>query len=135
MVGMASALSLMMLATGGIEKVGYFLPETGDFRRQEIQRAEGERDWPFVAQSGTLACAMIMGQPKVYFVPVAFAHKRGLLLDVNIFAMVLTNVGVNDAFTPYKTEEELIRRIAPFVAMGQMLCKQPAGPVVPGNEL
>ena len=131
-----AALSLMMLASVGVEQTGYFLPEKGDFRLQKIQKVEGEQDWPFVANDGTLLCATIMGQPKVYFVPSApFHHNRALILDVNAFAMILSNIGMNDALAPYKTPEELIRRIAPFVAMGNLLCKQKNGPNVPGGEL
>ena len=51
-------------------------------------------------------------------------------------ALSLTmRAAVGDALAPYKTPEELIRRIAPFAPMGNVLCKQKNGPNVPGGEL
>jgi hypothetical protein len=108
-----------------------------DFRFQTIERQRGEKDWPFVAGKGQLGCVMTLGQKSVFFIPDGRDDlNRAFLLDVNLLGMAIQNIGMKDVLAPYKTPEELIARIAPFVAQGRMLCDQKDSPViVPGAEL
>lgn len=116
--------------------VRHFLPGPGDVRFQAIRRVKGERDWPFIADEGRLACVMSMGHPVVMFLPSADGEKhRPFLLDYNLYNMMFINIGITDVLRPYDKPEELAERLAGFVTQGQMLCKYNDGPVVPGSEL
>lgn len=66
---MWTAAFLTIGISGAAMPAGDVFPGVGDFRLQEIHRAAGESEWPFVAESGTLLCAMVLRQPAVYFVP------------------------------------------------------------------
>ena len=130
MIGVVLAASVML------QPVGTFVPDASDVRMQKIARVEGESGWPFVADRGTLACVRAFPKSVVLFVPDGSQEdERGVLLDANPYAMMINNWGMKNVLLPYKTPEELIKRIAPFVAQGLMLCKQEDGPVVPGAEL
>ncbi|CAN7687376.1 hypothetical protein [Rhizobium sp. LjRoot254] len=130
MIGALPAAGLM------IQPAGFVVPDASDVRFQAISRANGEKDWPFVADSGKLACVRMFPGPVVVFIPDGAAAKdRGVILDANPYAMMINNWGVKNVLLPYDKPEELIRRIAPFVAQGRMLCKHNDGPVVPGAEL
>ena len=125
-----------VLAVHWVQPVNELFPTPGDFRFQPIRKTEGEKDWPFVREEGRLACVMSLGKPIVYFFPPYDGTKqRPFVLSVNLVEMGLTNFGMSGVLTPYDSYEELITRIAPFIAMGQMLCKYKDGPVVPGSEL
>lgn len=131
MIGALVALGLAFQS----QPAGWLEPESKDFRVQAIKKADGEKDWPFVATSGKLVCVPHWDDKLVMFVPDSGPDlDRGFLLHMNLFAMWSNNIGLKGVLLPYKTPEELIKRIAPFVAMGQMLCKQDKGPV-PGGEL
>jgi len=108
-----------------------------DFRFQSIERQIGEKDWPFLAKKGRLGCFMSLWEKTVFFIPDGRDDlNRAFLLDVNLLSMAIQNMGMKDVLAPYKTPEELIARIAPFVAQGRMLCDQKDSPViVPGAEL
>lgn len=116
--------------------VSDFFPRTEDVRLQKIHRVEGEKDWPFVADDGELACVMSMGRPVVMFIP-ATSHggHRPYVLDFNVFNMVMFNIGMTDVLRHVDKPEDIIPRIARFVIQGQMLCKYNDGQVVPGSEL
>lgn len=132
---MNGALVAGLLMTAGAMPAGDFIPEAGDFRFQQIRKAAGEREWPFVAASGMLACTKVMGSRAVYFVPDETDLGRAFALDVNLFAMSMVNLGMTDILAPYDDAEQLIQRIAPFVTMGQRLCDQEPGKLVTGPEL
>jgi hypothetical protein len=115
---------------------GWFEPGMEDVHFQTIKKSEGEKDWPFVASSGKLLCVSMVPGPVVAFIADGSAEKdRPLLLDANPYNMMIQNWGLKNVLLPYDKPEELIKRIAPFVAMGHMLCKQKNGPGVPGGEL
>lgn len=132
---MNGALLAGFLVTAGIVPAGDILPMPGDFRFQKIQKAAGETDWPFVAKSGMLGCAKVFGGRAVYFLPDETDMNRAFNLDVNVFAMSMVNFGMTDILAPYDNAEQLVRRIAPFVTMGQRLCDQAPGTFVSGPEL
>lgn len=111
-------------------------PGVGDFRMQKIHRAAGESEWPFVAESGTLLCAMILRKPAVYFVPEGGrAPGRAFVIDNDIAKMAFANIGMTDVLEPYDNFEQLLKRLIPYVTMGKRLCNQPPGTNVSGSEL
>ncbi|MGV3552305.1 hypothetical protein [Rhizobium sp.] len=128
---------IALAATMLLEPVAWPFPDEKDVRLQDIQRQPGEKDWPFVADKGRLACVEVLGEKTIFFVPDGHDGTEKILnLDVNVFNMAIQNIGVKDVLAPYATPEELIARIAPFVAQGQMLCEQKDSPIlVPGSEL
>ena len=120
------------------QPVGWFVPDEKDVHFQVIAKVDGEKDWPFVAERGRLVCVSMTPGPAVMFVPDGEGDdERPLILDVNPYGMLINNMGrTKPGLLPYGGKlEELIRRVAPFVAMGHMLCKQKDGPAVPGSEL
>jgi hypothetical protein len=132
---MTGALVAGLLLTAGILPAGDVIPEAGDFRFQQIRKAAGEKEWPFVAKSGMLGCAKVFGGRAVYFVPDDADLSRAFNIDVNIFAMSVVNLGMTDILAPYDNAEHLVQRIAPFVTMGQRLCDQEPGTFVTDPEL
>ena len=133
MVGAALAAAMLMQPVP-VDLLGF---GEEDFRFQTIERQKGEKDWPFVADKGQLGCFTAVGKKAVIFIPEGRDDlNRAFFLDVNLFDMAVQNIGMQNVLAPYKTPGELIARIAPFVAQGQMLCDQKDSPViVPGAEL
>jgi hypothetical protein len=132
MIGAALAAAMVMQPL----PANKILPGDEDFRFQKITRQAGEKDWPFVKDSGQLGCVWTIGEKTVFFIPDGVEDmNRAYLLDVNVMNMAIQNIGMDGVLAPYASPEELIARIAPFVAQGHMLCKQNDGPVVPGAEL
>ena len=132
---MNGALLAGLLMTAGAVPAGDMVPKPGDFRFQKIQRAAGEAEWPFVATGGMLGCTKVFGNRTVYFIPDETDMSRAFNLDMNVFAMSIVNLGMNDILAPYDNVEQLVHRIAPFVTMGQRLCDQAPGTFVTGPEL
>lgn len=116
---------------------GLLVPDIDDFRFQRIERQKGEKNWPFLAEKGLLGCVWWIDERMVVFVPEGTRVDPALafVLDVNLIKMAIANIAAENVLAPYASPEELIARIAPFVAQGHMLCKHNEGPVVPGAEL
>lgn len=131
--GIALAAALLMQPV----PAEWQFPDAEDVRFQDIQRQAGEKDWPFVATKGRLACIKVLWEKTIFFIPEGHDGVSKMLnLDVNVFNMAIQNIGVKDVLAPYASPEELIARIAPFVAQGRMLCDQKDSPIlVPGSEL
>jgi hypothetical protein len=117
------------------ELVRATVPRGNGARVQAIAKGQGDKDWPFVADGGKLVCVPALPQPVVFFMPDGDGISRPFLLDVNPYWMLLYDMGLKNVLLPYDKPEELIRRIAPFVAMGHTLCEQKKSPTVPGGEL
>ncbi|MCT7667032.1 hypothetical protein [Shinella kummerowiae] len=132
---MHGALVAGLLMTAGVVPAGEMIPGPGDFRFQTIHKAAGEKEWPFVAESGMLSCIKMFGQRAVYFMPEETDSARAFNLDVDIFSMSMVNLGMTNILAPYDDTTQLIHRIAPFVTMGQRLCDQDPGTFVTGPEL
>jgi hypothetical protein len=132
---MNGALVAGLLMAVGFQPASDVFPEPDDFRFQTIRKATGEKNWPFIAESGMLGCAKVLGEPTVYFVPDEADLARAFLIDINLFAMSITNLGVPDVLAPYGDSAELLYRLVPFVTMGQRLCDQDPGTLVTGPEL
>lgn len=133
---MVPHLLAALVMSAGVEPTSALLPDSNDVRIQKIARMPGEKDWPFVAQSGRIYCLRMWGSEKVYFIPDGeFKHHRAFHLTTNMTQMTLVNYGMNDVLVPMKRASEVVERIRPFVEQGHMLCKYNEGPVVPGSEL
>ena len=132
---MNGALVAGLLMTAGALPVGDVFPEPDDFRFQTIRKAASEKNWPFIAESGMLGCAKVLGVPSVFFVPYEMDLTRSFHIDVNLFAMSIINIGVPDVLAPYDDTAQLLHRLVPFVTMGQRLCDQEPGTLVTGPEL
>ncbi|MBA1344752.1 MULTISPECIES: hypothetical protein [Rhizobium] len=133
---MWTAALLTIGISGAAMPAGDVFPGVGDFRLQKIHRAAGESEWPFVAESGTLLCAMVLRQPAVYFVPeVAGTPGRAFVIDNDITMMAFANIGMTGVLEPYDNFEQLLKRLVPYVTMGKRLCNQPPGTNVSGSEL
>ena len=135
-VGIVLAAGLSLPARTVATEVNDLFPEGEDFRMQVIHKAKDEAEWPFVADSGTLICAKVLKQPGVFFVPEQKPEAtRAFVLDTDLFAMGMVNMGMTDVLKPYGSLEALLKRITPFVIMGRRLCAQPPGTSLSGSEL
>ncbi|AOF88733.1 hypothetical protein [Sinorhizobium sp. RAC02] len=123
-----------LLMTAGVVPVSSIIPEPDDFRFQTIHKAAGEQNWPFIAESGMLGCAKMLGERLVYFIP-GEDVERAYHIDINLFAMSMANIGITDVLAPYDNTAQLLHRIVPFVTMGQRLCDQEPGTHVTEPEL
>ncbi len=133
---MLTAFATGAALTMGSLQTGNVIPSPDDFRRQAIHKASGELEWPFVADSGTLMCIEILARPYVYFAPDDDEDRaRVYNLDVDVLSMAMTNLGTTGVLLPYDEPQQLIKRIAPFVTMGQRLCNQQPGSDISGSEL
>jgi hypothetical protein len=137
---LASAIVASLLPAGD------FVPELIDVRMQEISRAASEQDWPFAANSGTLACVRSLGIKVVIFMPdPKLANDEDAALDDfvdNKYVQVTTNpfelfadFGKAALFTPDLKIEDKIKRLGPFVTLGRKLCDQPKGTILGPSEL
>jgi len=135
-VGIVFAAGLSLPAGAVATEVSDLFPEGGDFRMQVIHKAKDEAEWPFVADGGTLICAKVLNKPGVFFVPERKPEAtRAFVLDTDLFAMGMVNMGMTDVLKPYGSLEALLKRITPFVIMGRRLCAQPPGTSLSGSEL
>ena len=134
---MVWAVAALLITLQAAQPVNDLIPQPSDVRFQKIRKAAGEKDWPFVLEEGVLSCVLSAGRPQVYFFrPLEGKFQRPFLLDVNLLSMGIVNLGMQGVLAPYDDPEQLIARIAPFVAQGHMLCEQKDSPVfVPGSEL
>jgi hypothetical protein len=131
---MNGALVAGLLMTAGVTPAGSIVPEPDDFRLQAIRKAAGEQNWPFVAESGMLGCAEMLGERVVYFIP-GDEMERAYNIDINLFAMSVANIGITNVLAPYEDSAQLLYRLVPFVTMGQRLCDQEPGTLVTEPEL
>jgi hypothetical protein len=133
---MIGAVLSLMIVAANVQTVAETWQETTGLRIQRIQKVTGEKEWPFYAEAGRLFCIPMLGRPYVYFLPDGkYDHRRLFLLDTDMFQMTLVNFGMTDVMLPASQPAEIVKRIAPFVAMGHMLCKQKSGSNLPSGEL
>ena len=117
--------------------VSTLVPEVQDFRVQAIAKAQGEENWPFVADKGMLLCAPVIGDKAVYFVAEKEdgGQEAPVVLNINPMTMAVVNLGKTKVFRAFSTVDELMNRLYPYITMGKRLCDQPAGTVVPESSL
>ena len=133
------AVAAPFVLTG--EKGMFHLPQASEVRLQEINRVAHEDDWPFSVPSGFLACVWSGGRKTVSFVEKR-EHDgddtpalRTVIISTDPFQVTLLNMANRDLFQPMDSVETLIKRVAPFEALGQRLCDQPHGARIGDGEL
>lgn len=100
----------------------------------EIAKASTEHEWPFSVDRGELKCVIFGGQRLVLFIEpdtndpdwfaqgVAYDIPRSVIVSTNPLEIFASLEDV-DLFLPFDSDlAVLIRRLAPFAAMGQALC-------------
>lgn len=132
-----AALLFAAAVAAPVVPAGDFIPDGEDFRTQPIAKAAGEKDWPFMTTRGLLMCAYVLKNPTVYYVPTQADGDPGYPYHISndIAQMALVNRGQTGVLQPYDSLEQLLVRLHPYVSLGQRLCKQPAGTVVPEADL
>jgi hypothetical protein len=139
MAEMAVAMPLMLAGEQGM----FHFPSADEVRTQPISRTENETSWPFSVDDGVLACVWSGGQKVVMFIENRPANlgedepfePRRVIVTTDPIQLTLGNMAYRDLFRPAASVEERIRLVAPFAAMGQRLCDQPAGTHVGHGEL
>lgn len=112
----------------GFARVGTF-PET------IIRKAESQHEWAFSIDEGTLTCVKLGEDAFVFFGENLGVEEMGetggmklprsVVVTTNPLAFLAT-VEDRELYAPYDTLETLIRRLAPFEAMGRKLCAEDA---------
>jgi hypothetical protein len=121
----AAAMPLALVPMGEAAQPAAFFPEL------EIRRETSEHEWPFSVDQGTLVCADMGGQRVVLFsepwrtnVPQEFGAMtlpRSVVVSTNVFAL-FASLEDRALYLPFEGLETLVRRLAPFEAMGTRLC-------------
>lgn len=125
------------------EKGMLHVPDVSEVRLQTISRSGNEAEWPFSVASGLLACVWSGGRMVVSFIETPddpddehdAPPGRHVVVSANPFELTFLNISSRDLFLPADTVETLIKRVAPFEALGQRLCDQPQGTIVGPGEL
>lgn len=139
MAQMAVAMPLMLAGEQGM----FHFPSADEVRTQPISRAGNEASWPFSVDDGILACVWSGGQKVVMFLENMPSDQdeddtfepRRVIVTTDPMQLTIGNMAYRDLFRPAASVEERIRLVAPFAAMGQRLCDQPAGAHVGNGEL
>ncbi|TPK75500.1 hypothetical protein FJ930_05255 [Mesorhizobium sp. B2-4-15] len=139
MAEMAVAMPLMLAGEQGM----FHFPTPEEVRLQPISRAGNETAWPFSIDEGMLACVWSAGQKVVMFFegrPHGLDEDedfkpRGVIVTTDPIQLTLGNMANRALFRPAASVEERLKLVAPFMAMGQKLCDQPAGAHVGHGEL
>ena len=121
----------------------FHLPSPEEVRTQPISRAGNEASWPFSIDAGILACVWSGGQKVVIFMENRSSdlgeddtfEPRSVIVTTDPFQLTIGNMAYRELFRPAASVEERIRLVAPFAAIGQRLCNQPAGAHVGHGEL
>ncbi|OHV83036.1 hypothetical protein [Mesorhizobium sp. ORS 3428] len=139
MTEMVVAMPLVLAGEQGL----FHIPSPGEVRVQAISREDHETDWPFSVDDGMLTCvwsggrkvAMFFeGRPKGLDEGKPF-EPRGVIVTTDPMQLTLGNMANRELFKPAASVEERMRLVAPFAALGQRLCDQPAGARVGHGEL
>lgn len=125
------------------EKGMLHVPDVSEVRLQTISRSDNETEWPFSVASGMLACVWSGGRKVVSFIETPddpddehdAPSGRHVIVSANPFELTFLNISSRELFLPADTVETLIKRVAPFEALGQRLCDQPQGTIVGPGEL
>jgi hypothetical protein len=138
-MGKAALIFVVLIGTSvpvmADERSLFYMPNDDDFRHQRISKAPNEKKWPFVESSGQIACAWIMGDKAVYFIPESEIegplaeddNYRVLIVSTNPIEMMVSNAAARDLLLPMPSLEDQIRRIAPYYTLGLKLCDMQRG--------
>lgn len=138
----ATLVAMAPLVLAG-ERGMFHIPDMSEVRLQTISRAGYESEWPFSVASGVLACVWSGGRRVVSFVEEHASdgddpeprQPRHVIVSANPFELTFLNIANRDLFLPVDTVETLIKRVAPFAALGERLCDQPQGTQIGPGEL
>lgn len=102
----------------------------------EISRDEVVHEWPFSVDSGELSCFIFGGRRMVFFREpdtndpdwflkgIPYDMPRSVIVSTNPLE-IFASLEDADLFLPFDSDfAVLIRRLTPFVAMGQALCDE-----------
>lgn len=113
------------------------LAHASTFPEMPLRRADTGHEWPFAVDEGTLTCVAFRGQKVVLFyepwrtdVPQEFGNMtppRSVVVSANPLALFATYED-RALYLPFDSLETLIRRLAPFEAMGVRLCDEKKPP-------
>jgi hypothetical protein len=143
MFGAAIALAATLPVELAGERSLLHLPDPSEVRLQTVTRNGGEKDWPFSVEAGQLACVWSIGQRQVFFLEGRPASldadtefsPRMVILSIDPFQLTFGNMASRSLFAPMADVADLVRRVAPFIAIGERLCDQPPGANVRSGEL
>jgi hypothetical protein len=123
MLSATLALATPLLLSGGAV--------AGMFPEMVIRKAETEHEWAFSIDEGTLTCVPLGQDRFVFFAEILTPEEMGEIGDMklprsvvvttNPFALLAT-VEDRELYAPWDSLETLVRRLAPFAAMGAKLC-------------
>lgn len=129
-VALTSALPLAPLPAGAEQ------PVLAD-NEAPLARGDHPHEWPFSVDTGTLSCTAIGGQRVVIFsepwrtdVPQEFGNMtlpRSVIVSANPFGL-LASAEDRSLYLPFDTLETLIKRLAPYEAIGTRLCETAPAP-------
>jgi hypothetical protein len=134
---MLLAMSLSVALIGAGTPVSDLFPRPEEIRQQHIRKVEGETDWPFVRDGGTLICMKSMHQRSAAFIPdpANGEYFSPVALETSITGVMLARFSGGLALRAGDGFEQIMRRLLPYVTMGQRLCDQPPGSVLPESSL
>ncbi|NGN44329.1 hypothetical protein G6N74_24975 [Mesorhizobium sp. CGMCC 1.15528] len=141
MPAIAATLAVVAPLVLAGEKGLFHFPGADEVRLQKLSRADNEQEWPFTVSSGYLACVWSAGKRMVMFLEEPAkdeaepARMRKVFVSVNPFELTLGNMADRDLIVPMDSVEALVKRMAPFAALGERLCDQPQGSKIRQGEL
>jgi len=119
---MAVAAPTMFFGGPVFAEIPSFIPEV------EIARATVEHEWPFTVERGDLACLEISNQRFVFFSEkpkseelADIVERRTVIVSTNPLSLFVSYED-RALYAPFKDMETLIKRLAPYEAMGTKLC-------------
>lgn len=119
--GLAVVASFAMPLSAHAE-IPSFFPEV------EIDRASAQTEWPFAVDRGDLSCVELGNQRFVFFSEkpasadlVDIANRRTVVISTNPMTW-FASFEDRALYAPFKDLETLIKRLAPYEAMGTKLC-------------
>ena len=99
-----------------------------------VSKASAVTEWPFTVDEGNLRCIDYQGHRSVFFSDIVAIGERDedgsiklprvVVVSSNPLALLLT-VADSELYVPFDTLETLVKRLAPFEAMGLELCGGP----------
>ena len=105
---------------------------SGMFPEIVIRKAETEHEWAFSIEEGTLTCVQVAADRFVFFGEILTPEEMGEIGDMKLprSVVVTTNpvallatIEDKELYAPWDSLETLVKRLAPFEAMGMKLCE------------
>jgi hypothetical protein len=125
---LAASLPILLAAESAATAATRAFPEI------VIRKTEVASEWAFSIDEGELACVNHAGSRFVFFSEILTAEEMGEIGNMTLPRSVIVSVNPLDLlatvdnrelYLPFDTLETLIKRLAPFYAMGRALCDLP----------